>query len=119
MSTPQETYDVTPTQKKIMLARAARRNILRHKYLEEVGNPYRPASEGGALFDSGLQRLHSMVVTQSEFFRPNWKTGLYYMGVVVLPIAIMTFWIVGDKDKQEHRYRTGQVSYRDREFKFK
>lgn len=49
MSSPQETYDVSPTQKKILLARAARRETLRRSYLEEIGNPYRPASEGGSL----------------------------------------------------------------------
>lgn len=37
---------------------------------------------------------------------------------VVAPIAIYTWMLKAERDSREEKYRTGQVAYKDRRFKF-
>ncbi|KAK0091233.1 hypothetical protein PV326_003555 [Microctonus aethiopoides] len=88
------TYDIDPVQREILEHRAARRQMLREEYLKQHLNPYRAmANQGGALDDIAINRYTAMRATFKEFARPT--------------------------DKQENKIRTGQVSYRDRDYKFK
>ncbi|KAH8394758.1 hypothetical protein KR222_004270 [Zaprionus bogoriensis] len=92
---------------------------LRSEYLKQSSNPYRHASgEGGTVFDAGLARFQAMRVSNFEHFRPtghSFRTGLF---AVVLPIAIYAWALKSERDGREAKYRTGQVAYKDRQFKF-
>lgn len=37
---------------------------------------------------------------------------------VVIPIAVYAWALKSERDGREHLYRTGQVAYKDRNFKF-
>lgn len=58
-----------------------------------------------------------MRVSGVEHFKPT-GTSLKGLAVVVLPMLIYGYWIKSDRDAKEHEYRTGQVAYKDRRFKF-
>lgn len=59
-----------------------------------------------------------MRASQWEYFKPNAKTSRYGLWCVIVPVAVMIYLVKGERDGKEHLYRTGQVSYRDRTFKF-
>ncbi|XP_023173459.2 uncharacterized protein LOC111601201 [Drosophila hydei] len=92
---------------------------LRNEYLKQSSNPFRHATgEGGTVFDAGLARFQAMRVSNYEHFRPtghSFRTGLF---AVVLPIAIYAWMLKSERDCREQKYRTGQVAYKDRRFKF-
>jgi len=69
-------------------------------------------------FDSGIQRFMSMRAEDYDHFRPNPKTSLYGLCVIVIPILVFGYLVKTSRNAQEHKYRTGQVAYKDRRFKF-
>ncbi|KAH8306010.1 hypothetical protein KR018_010741 [Drosophila ironensis] len=92
---------------------------LRNEYLKQSSNPYRHATgEGGTVFDAGLSRFQAMRVSHYEHFKPtgkSFRTGLF---AVVLPITLYAWALKSERDCREQKYRTGQVAYKDRQFKF-
>ncbi|BFG03846.1 uncharacterized protein DMAD_02975 [Drosophila madeirensis] len=92
---------------------------LRNEYLKQSSNPFRHATgEGGTVFDAGLARFQAMRVSNYEHFKPtgkSFRTGLF---AVVLPIVIYAWALKSERDGREEQYRTGQVAYKDRQFKF-
>uniref|UniRef100_A0A7R9PCZ0 NADH dehydrogenase [ubiquinone] 1 beta subcomplex subunit 4 n=1 Tax=Timema californicum TaxID=61474 RepID=A0A7R9PCZ0_TIMCA len=82
--------------------------------------PHRPDSPGvlGLKFDTGVQRFIAMRATGYDHFKPTPKSAGYGLGLVFIPIALYAWLLKSSRDKQEHKYRTGQVAYRDRRFKF-
>uniref|UniRef100_A0A7R9AYP2 NADH dehydrogenase [ubiquinone] 1 beta subcomplex subunit 4 n=1 Tax=Timema shepardi TaxID=629360 RepID=A0A7R9AYP2_TIMSH len=69
-------------------------------------------------FDTGVQRFIAMRATGYDHFKPTPKSAGYGLGLVFIPIALYAWLLKSSRDKQEHKYRTGQVAYRDRRFKF-
>ncbi|KOX72664.1 hypothetical protein WN51_02958 [Melipona quadrifasciata] len=105
----QKTFDVSKTQREILQFKHTRKIQLRQQYLKEVLNP---------AVDDAIQRL-ALLRSQHEFvvqtrFWPHVVTGIAYIGTIYLCARILKYF----KDKQEQIYRTGQLSYRDREYKF-
>ncbi|KAL7736469.1 hypothetical protein ACLKA6_019670 [Drosophila palustris] len=92
---------------------------LRNEYLKQSSNPFRHATgEGGTVFDAGLARFQSMRVSNYQHFRPtghSFRMGLF---AVVLPIVAYAWALKSERDGREEKYRTGQVAYKDRQFKF-
>lgn len=107
-------YDVSPKMRKVIEWRYAKRKELRQQYLKEVLNPTRQLMP----LDSGIERIatlrihHQYVVDIT--FKYHVMGGLCFIGI----IALMTWTTKMLKERQEKLYRTGQVSYADREFKF-
>lgn len=69
-------------------------------------------------FDPATQRYQAMRISHYEHFKPtglSLRTGLF---VVVLPIVLYTWWMKSDRDRRELRFRSGEVAYKDRQFKF-
>lgn len=69
-------------------------------------------------FDAGLARFQAMRVSNYEHFRPtghSFRMGLF---AVVLPIVVYAWALKTERDGREEKYRTGQVAYKDRQFKF-
>ncbi|XP_015512079.1 NADH dehydrogenase [ubiquinone] 1 beta subcomplex subunit 4 [Neodiprion pinetum] len=119
MTTNKNNYDISPEQLRLEIKRNARRNELRQELQKIAGNPYRAGTgEGGAPFDAGLQRFMAARAKTYEYFRPTLKGGLQYYAAIWTPILFFTWLVKRDRDRKEHRFRTGQVSYADREFKF-
>uniref|UniRef100_R4WQ72 NADH dehydrogenase [ubiquinone] 1 beta subcomplex subunit 4 n=1 Tax=Riptortus pedestris TaxID=329032 RepID=R4WQ72_RIPPE len=92
------------------------RLALRKEYLKQLTNPHDPGS--GHIFDPAIQRWQSMKVTRIDWFRETPKTILRGLGLIVIPLALSIYVIKNDRDKKEAQYRTGQVAYKDRLFKF-
>ncbi|XP_008550622.1 uncharacterized protein LOC106693044 isoform X1 [Microplitis demolitor] len=114
-----ETIDLSPVGKEILEHRAARRNKLRYEYLKQTQNPYRHGlGIGGCVDDVGVNRLMAMKVSASHFFKPSWKNASFMLAVCIIPIVTFTYGCYYERKQKEHRLRTGQVSYRDREYKF-
>lgn len=59
-----------------------------------------------------------MRVSHFEHFKPtglSLRTGLL---CTVIPIVLYTWAMKADRDRREAEFRTGQVAYKDRQFKF-
>lgn len=69
-------------------------------------------------FDTALQRFIAMKATGYDHFKPTPKTTILGMMLVGIPILGYAYLLKSVRDKDEHKYRTGQVAYRDRRFKF-
>ncbi|KAF3428855.1 hypothetical protein E2986_04030 [Frieseomelitta varia] len=109
-----QTFDISPKQREILQFKHTRKIQLRQQYLKEILNPAVQTMP----IDDAIQRL-AFLRSQHEFvvqtrFWPHVVVGIAYLGSMYLAARILTYF----KDKQEHIYRTGQLSYRDREFKF-
>uniref|UniRef100_A0A7R9CBI0 NADH dehydrogenase [ubiquinone] 1 beta subcomplex subunit 4 n=1 Tax=Timema cristinae TaxID=61476 RepID=A0A7R9CBI0_TIMCR len=75
-------------------------------------------TDGLPKFDTGVQRFIAMRATGYDHFKPTPKSSAYGLGLVFIPIALYAWLLKSSRDKQEQKYRTGQVAYRDRRFKF-
>ncbi|XP_035792323.1 uncharacterized protein LOC118466745 [Anopheles albimanus] len=99
--------------------KAARRAALRNEYWRTMTNPHNYLrGESGGVFDTGLARFQAMRVNHFEHFKPtgrSFKIGLF---TVVIPIFVYAKMMKHERDQREHQYRTGQVAYADRRFKF-
>ncbi|XP_050453723.1 uncharacterized protein LOC126852710 [Cataglyphis hispanica] len=108
-----EYYNVTPEQREISLWRDAKRRELRELYLKDSGHPTK-----SLLFDTGIYRFAAAKSSIEQFFVPTLVNYITRVGFVVGSIVFTAMLIKKRKDAREHLYRTGQVSYRDRDFKF-
>jgi len=111
--------DLGPTSPSAVAERAAIKAAIKKEFQKQVTNPHRHASgEGGALFDPAVQRFMSMKATRYDHFKPTPKSSLLGFVMLVVPIVGYGWWMKTDREKLEHKYRTGQIAYKDREFKF-
>lgn len=105
-------YNVSEEQQEIMRWRDAKRRQLREIYLRDAGHPTR-----SLLCDTGIYRLASANATVAKRFMPtltNFLTKSLFIGAL---LTSTYFAIETRRAKREHMYRTGQVSYADREYK--
>lgn len=65
-----------------------------------------------------MMRFQAMRVSHFEHFRPTGKSAFWGLALCVFPIALIHFAQRKERDAREEKYRNGEVSYRDREFKF-
>ncbi|GAB1867590.1 NADH dehydrogenase [ubiquinone] 1 beta subcomplex subunit 4 [Camponotus japonicus] len=108
-----EYYNVTPEQREIALWRDAKRRQLRELYLKDSGHPTK-----SLLFDSGLYRFAASKMSIRQYFVPTALGYLTKVGTVAAAIIFTAVLLKKRRDAREHLYRTGQVSYADRPFKF-
>ncbi|CAL1679197.1 unnamed protein product [Lasius platythorax] len=113
MSPKKEYYNVTPEQREILLWRDAKRKQLRELYLKDSGHPTK-----SLLFDTGLHRFAATKTSIEQFFVPTVVNYITRVGCIAGAIIFTAVFIKKRRDAREHLYRTGQVSYADREFKF-
>ncbi|KAH0953580.1 hypothetical protein HN011_012048 [Eciton burchellii] len=106
-------YDVSEKQRKIAEWRDAKRKELRALYLKDSGHPTKTL-----LLDEGLIRYASAKTTISKFYMPT-ALNLFVKTIIIFgPIFGLTWLLKKSKGADEHRFRTGQVSYADRNPKF-
>ncbi|XP_033197052.1 NADH dehydrogenase (ubiquinone) B15 subunit [Bombus vancouverensis nearcticus] len=109
-----ESYDVSQKQRAILEWKYTRRAQLRHKYLKEVLNPSMQVMP----VDGAVQRLvalrHNHDYVSHVKFVPHLLFGLLWFGGIYLGSRFLE----KVKDNEDYLYRTGQVAYVDREFKF-
>ncbi|XP_048504708.1 uncharacterized protein LOC105685986 [Athalia rosae] len=110
-------YDISLTELKLEQQRTARRNALRQEYMKVASSPFK-SGEGGIAFDPALQRFIAAKTRTYDYFRPTLKNGAIFYASLITPLILISWYTKKCKDTQEHLYRTGQVSYADREWKF-
>ncbi|XP_020298266.1 uncharacterized protein LOC109862603 [Pseudomyrmex gracilis] len=106
-------YDVTPEQREVLLWKDAKRKQLREMYLKDAGHPTK-----SLLFDTGIYRYAAAKATVELNFVPTVVNYITRMGFVFGLIGLLYWNIKTTKAKEEHLYRTGQISYADRHGKF-
>lgn len=63
-------------------------------------------------------RFQAMRATHTQFFKPTGTAAFWGMALCVVPI-VGIYWLERkERDAKEAKFRNGEVSYRDREFKF-
>uniref|UniRef100_A0A1B6D6E1 NADH dehydrogenase [ubiquinone] 1 beta subcomplex subunit 4 n=1 Tax=Clastoptera arizonana TaxID=38151 RepID=A0A1B6D6E1_9HEMI len=111
--------DSTEVPKELFEKKQKQRAALRAEYWKQITNPHRHGTgEGGFLFDPAIQRYMSHKVAMYNYFKPTPKTSFWGFLVFILPLGGMMYYFKTSRDKDEELYRTGQISYRDRNFKF-
>jgi len=111
-----EIYDVSPEQAEIIKWRAQRRIELRHQYLKEIHNP-NSSTAGGHVLDPQIYRQYATNMLKEQLYnpKPNHIFKILALGFTIYGTYKL---FLNDKLAKEHLYRTGQVSYRDRDWKF-
>ncbi|EDS45515.1 NADH:ubiquinone dehydrogenase [Culex quinquefasciatus] len=108
-----------PTPEQVQQDKAARRAALRTEYWRTMTNPHAHLhGESGGVYDLGLARFQAMRVSNFEHFKPTGRSFKIGMLTVVLPIVGYAWMLKRERDAREAQYRTGQVAYKDRRFKF-
>lgn len=111
--------ELSTAEKQLLLKKHERASRLRAEFQKQITNPYRHATmEGGTVFDAGMQRFQAMRVNHYEHFRPTGKAFRLGFFTVIFPICAFAYIFKTDRDIKEQKYRTGQVAYKDRQFKF-
>ncbi|CAL4243392.1 unnamed protein product, partial [Meganyctiphanes norvegica] len=89
----------------------------RHDYTERYADG---VAIGGChvTFDPAVQRFMSMRATRFEHFKPTPKSSLLGFVMLVVPIVGYGWWMKTSRDDFEQKCRTGQIAYKDREFRF-
>lgn len=59
-----------------------------------------------------------MRTTHTQFFKPTGKAAFLGFALCAGPIALIFLLQKRERDAREAKYRNGEVSYRDRDFKF-
>ncbi|XP_014209320.1 uncharacterized protein LOC106639989 [Copidosoma floridanum] len=108
-------HDVNAEQAEIMKWRAERRLVLRNQYLKEIHNPN--SGPDGHIFDEQIFRQYATIMGKDSLYKPKPNHFLKIAAGILAFYAVFKL-IRNDRDRKEHLYRTGQISYRDREFKF-
>jgi NADH dehydrogenase (ubiquinone) 1 beta subcomplex subunit 4 len=65
-----------------------------------------------------MYRFQAMRVSNYEHFKPTFKSFKTGFLCVVAPILVMAYVFQWERKGKEDLYRTGQVAYKDRLFKF-
>lgn len=137
-----EQCDIDAKTRERLLDRQKFRMAMREEFIKQLTNPHRVQGGGTVVsfarislnltsklnvmssllpflqFDQGLQRFQAARVTQYDHFKPNFKTARKGFFLVLFPIVAYAYMLKKERSGREHLYRTGQVSYRDRKFKF-
>ncbi|XP_003700491.1 NADH dehydrogenase (ubiquinone) B15 subunit [Megachile rotundata] len=106
-------YDVSPKMREVIEWRDARKKVLREQYLKEILHP----TKQSIVADEAFDRYNVLRLTQEYHTKMTGKV-LLVCGLVTVAFAGFAALFTRQKSKQEHRIRTGQISYADREFKF-
>uniref|UniRef100_A0A1B6KYD0 NADH dehydrogenase [ubiquinone] 1 beta subcomplex subunit 4 n=1 Tax=Graphocephala atropunctata TaxID=36148 RepID=A0A1B6KYD0_9HEMI len=105
--------------KQLIELKNKQRATLKAEFVKQYTNPHRYATgEGGSIFDSGIQRWMAMEATKYSFFKPTTKNAMIGIAVYLVPVALTMYLVKTQRDAKEERFRSGVVSYRDREYKF-
>ena len=109
-----QSFDVSPKQREVIEWRAARRKQLREEYLRQILHPKKQE----IVIDSAMQRFGIMRLTHEYQVKLTGKSFVIGFCGTLGFIALCMWTVAGVKNRQEHEYRSGLVSYADREFKF-
>lgn len=107
-------YDISPEEREVKEWRYTRRLELRKEYLKEVQDPRRV----DPILDRGWQRFYATRVQLEYIFKPTLFNTLLMIaatGGLIWGTAMM---LKTSRANKEKLYRTGQISYQDRMFKF-
>merc|ERR1712141_850354 len=113
---PKKMFDISEAQKKALQERADMRTTMRKEWQMKSTSPYRGV--GGYIFDPAIQRFASMRVSHFDHFKATPKTGAFAFATVVAPILFFWWRFEADRNNREAKFRSGQVAYRDRDYKF-
>ncbi|XP_046670749.1 NADH dehydrogenase [ubiquinone] 1 beta subcomplex subunit 4 [Homalodisca vitripennis] len=105
--------------KQLIELKTKQRAALKAEFVKHYTNPHRYATgEGGSIFDAGIQRWMAMEATKYNFFKPTTKNAVIGFAVYLLPVGITMYLVKTQREAKERKFRSGMVSYRDREYKF-
>ncbi|KAI4502414.1 hypothetical protein M0802_002326 [Mischocyttarus mexicanus] len=107
-------YDLSPEDREVKEWRASRRLELRNEYLRELQDPLRKT----AILDRGLQRWYATRLQLEHIFKPTLYNTLLMYAIVGGAVWGTTKLLKTSQESKEKLYRTGQISYQDRMFKF-
>lgn len=69
-------------------------------------------------FDPAFYRFNAMRASHAEHFKPTGKATFWGFAILIAPLTIMYKFARSERDERERKYRNGEVSYADRDFKF-
>ncbi|XP_053970906.1 uncharacterized protein LOC128872335 [Hylaeus volcanicus] len=109
-----ESFDVSRKTREVIEWRSLRRKQLRQEYLKQILNPIKQQT----VIDDATTRFGLMRLTHE--YQAKLTARSFFVGVCGLGTfsAIIMYGFVKLKELEENEYRTGKVSYADREFKF-
>jgi len=113
---PSRMYDITAEERRAIQERAKLREGLRQEYQKKVTNPHRGV--GGFIFDPVVQRFLSMRANHWEQFKPTPKNAAFAFFLGLGPIIFFSWWIYKDRTEFEAKCRRGEISYKDRDWKY-
>ncbi|XP_067674371.1 NADH dehydrogenase [ubiquinone] 1 beta subcomplex subunit 4-like [Haliotis asinina] len=115
---PWKVFDVSADELKAAQERAKMRAALKAEFQKKVTNPNQGANNGGFMFDPAIQRFMSMRASQADYFKASPKTVWQGFAFVVFPVALLSYLTISGRREREKKYRAGEISYKDRPWKF-
>ncbi|GFX28042.1 uncharacterized protein TNCV_774261 [Trichonephila clavipes] len=107
--------DATPEEIRLVNERIKLRKALRAEYLRKATDPH---CTEPIVFDPLMQRYYSMHATLTDRFVPTFKNWCQYMLTCIIPIVAYGWYLKWSWEKSEKKYRSGEIEYKDRLFKY-
>ncbi|GFT43556.1 uncharacterized protein NPIL_567261 [Nephila pilipes] len=114
-SDPFHQPDASPEEIRLVNERIKLRKALRAEYLRKATDPH---STEPIVFDPVMQRYYAMQMTLTDRFIPTFKNWCQYMITCVIPIVAYAWYLKYSTEKKEKKYRSGEIGYADRLFKY-
>ncbi|KAK7107011.1 NADH dehydrogenase [ubiquinone] 1 beta subcomplex subunit 4-like [Littorina saxatilis] len=115
---PWKMYDISQEEMRAIRERGKMREALKTEWQKKVTDPHRGAHNGGTIFDPAIQRFMAMRATNFDHFKVTPKTTWLGFAFVVIPVGLMTYFTIRDKNIREAQFRAGEVKYKDRTWYF-
>ncbi|KAK7493074.1 hypothetical protein BaRGS_00015595 [Batillaria attramentaria] len=115
---PWKMYDMSKHELRAIKERAKMRDQMKADWQKKVTDPFRGTHDGGHIFDPAVQRFMAMRATNFDHFKVTPKTTYYGLLFVVIPVGLMTYLTLKEKDEREAKFRAGEVPYKDRTWYF-
>ncbi|GFO48616.1 NADP dehydrogenase [ubiquinone] 1 beta subcomplex subunit 4 [Plakobranchus ocellatus] len=115
---PWKMYDAKPEELRAMKERAKMREALKAEWTKKYTNPYKSSHPGGFLHDPAVQRFMSLKATQVEHFKGTFRSAVIAFCLFAVPVGLLTWGTIRNRDYKENLYRNGKVMYKDRPDRF-
>ena len=94
--------------------RAALRRALKTEYIKKMYNPKSYSAEGHIeMHDTAIMRFHAMQKTVPEFWFPNVRSFMFFLGLTFVPILGHFYFHNNDRIDFEKKCRSGEYAYDD------
>ncbi|PAA55950.1 hypothetical protein BOX15_Mlig031978g1 [Macrostomum lignano] len=112
---PWKAFDISEKERQLIDKRRQMREFWAQEYVRKSTSPHRPNYR--LVFDPAVQRAIAANATMENFFRPNRKSTLAFLGSILFPVCYALSYDYFYRQPFLKALANGEVPYRNRKGK--